>query len=184
MNRRHFLRLSGTGAAVAVLMPTTLLMTGCSLEGDAQDVLAMLTAIYNADPTAVWAPDLQIAIGDVTTAIADWNGTSTNCKLQSAVTIAVAILDSIPLGLVIDLIVTVASAAINALLANLAPCSTTALAARLSRAYTAKLHSPTPAYAQYYAQFKSDATWKLAGDVKKTFNTAAKASGIPSAQIK
>lgn len=184
IDRRTFLELSGTGAAVAVLTPSMLLMTGCSLKGDAQNVLDALTAIYNADPTAAWAPDLQIAIGDMTTAIADWNGSSVNCELQSAVTIAAAILDSIPLGALIDLIVTIALAGIRSLLADLAPCSTAALAKKLSRAYGGTFHSRTVTYAHYYAQFKSESTWRMGGDFKKAFNNAATASGLPNAQIK
>lgn len=185
IDRRTFLKLSGTGAAVAVLTPSMLLMTGCSLKGDAQNVLDALTAIYNADPTAAWARDLQIAIGDMTTAIADWDGSSVNCELQSGVTIAAAILDSIPLGALIDLIVTIALSGIRALLANLAPCLiAAALAKKLSRAYSGTFHSTTPAYAQYYSQFKSEARWRVGGDFKKAFNDGAKASGIPQAQIK
>jgi len=184
MNRRKFLKLSGTGLAVGVLTPGVLLTTGCSLKSDAQDIVDSLTAIYNADPTAPWAADLQIAIGDATTAIADWDGSSTNCALQSAVTIAAAILDSIPLGAVIDLIVTIAVAGIRTLLSDLAPCSTTALESRLSTTYRGGYHSSTPTYAQYCAQFKSDARWRLAGDYKKAFNDAAKASSLQQVRIK
>jgi hypothetical protein len=173
-NRRMFLKMSA-GAAVAVLvMPTT----GCSLKGDAQDVLDTITAIYNADPTAVWAPDLKIAIADMTTAIADWNGSSVNCELQSAATIAAAILDSIPLGATIDLIVTIALAGINVLLGDIAPCTTTGLSKKLSRAYSGGFHSSTPAYAQYCTQFRSAPKWRVGADVKSAFNKAAKASGV------
>jgi hypothetical protein len=183
MNRRHFLKAS-SGLTLAALCPW---LTGCSLKGDAQNVLDILTAIYNADPTASWAPDLKIAIGDMQVAIADWNGTSVNCELQSAVTIAAAILDSIPLGAAIDLIVTVALAGINALLSDLLPCTTAQLAplrAKLSHNYSGKFHSTTPAYIQDYAQFKGAASWHVGADVKKAFNQAAKDSGLPQAEIK
>jgi hypothetical protein len=177
-----FLKLSGTGAAVAVLTPSTLLLTGCSLKGDAQDVLDVITAVYNADPTGAWAPDLEIAIQDMTTAIADWNGSSVNCELQSAATIAGAILDSIPLGLEIDLIVSVALAGVDVLLADIAPCTTTAEAKKLSRAYTASYHRGTAAYKQYFAQFRAAQRWHMGADVKSAFNKAAKAGGLALAK--
>jgi hypothetical protein len=183
LNRRSFLQFSSTGLAALALSPS-ILLTGCSLKGDAQAVLDTLTSIYNADPTAVWAPDLKIAIGDATTAIADWNGSSVNCELQSAFTIAAAILDSIPLGALIDLIVTVALAGANTLLADLAPCSTAALAGRLSTTYSGGYHSATAAYTQYCARFKSDAKWRVGGDYTKAFNAAAKASGLTQAVVK
>ncbi len=182
--RRTFLKLSGTGIAVAVLAPATLTLIGCSLKGDAQDVLDTLTAIYNADPTASWAPDLEIAIQDMTTAIADWNGSSVNCELQSGAQIAAAILDSIPLGANIDLIVTIALAAITVLLNEIAPCATTGLTKRLSRTYREHYHSTTPAYATYVSRYKGAAKWHVGADVKSDFNKAAKAAGVPQAQIK
>ena len=182
--RRTFLKLSGSGLAIAALAPATLTLTGCNLKGDAQDVLDTLIAIYNADPTASWAPDLAIAIQDMTTAIADWNGSSVNCELQSGAQIAVAILDSIPLGVNIDLLVTIALAATPVLLNELAPCTTTGfgLAKRLSRPYTAHYHSTTPAYATYVARYKGAVKWHVGADVRSDFNKAAIDAGVP--QIK
>jgi hypothetical protein len=178
-----FMKLSGSTAISIVVLP----MTGCSLKGDAQNVIDALTAIVNADPNASWVPDLKIAIADAQTAIQDWNGTSANCELQSAITIASAIIDSIPLGNTIDLIVTIAVAGISALLADLAPCTSSQLApllGRLSRPYTQHFHTGTQAYVQYYGQFCDAPRWRMSSDFKRAFNTGAKASGLPQAEIK
>jgi len=174
IDRRAFLR-TGTGAAVAVLAPSTLFLTGCSLKGTAQSVLDTLESIYNTHllPANVEA-DLGVAIKDAQTALADWNGSSVNCELQSAFTIAGAILDSIPLGTTIDLIITVALAGVNALLADLAPCTTTTLARKLSRAYSDHFHSVTQEYAPYYARFHADSKRHMGADVKSAFDAAAK----------
>lgn len=173
MNRRTFISTLSAVSALAVLP-----MTGCSLKSTAQAVLNTMIAVYNADPNAAWSPDLEIAIQDATTAIADWNGSSVNCELQSALQIGAAILDSIPLGLTIDLIVTIALAGLNALLAEIAPCSTAALARKLSREYSGHLHSGTPVYKMYYSQFKADAKWRLGADITSAFNKAANSAGL------
>jgi hypothetical protein len=180
MNRRMFLQMSGTTAVAVMVLP----MTGCSLKGDAQNVIDVLNSVVNADPNGAWVPDLKIAIADAQTAIANWNGSSTNCELQSAITIASAILDSLPLGLTIDLIVTVAVAGIDALLADLLPCTTTVLQSKLSHVYTGSYHRHTGTYTQYYAKFHSEQKWALAGDFKRAYNSAALTSGLPQAQIK
>ena len=177
MNRRSFIKTLSILGTVACLP-----MTACSLKGDAQDVLDALTAIYNWNPTASWAPDLKIAIGDMQVAIADWNGSSVNCELQSALTIAGAILDSIPLGATIDLIVTIALAGLTTLLGELMSCTTPA-AHKLSREYWGHFHSDTPTYLHYQSEFKDAAKWRVAGDFKKAFNDGAKASGLPNAAI-
>jgi hypothetical protein len=186
MNRRTFLQLSTTGAAVAVLAPSALLTTGCtfSLKGAAQTALNLVTQIYNADPTASWAPDLKIAIADMTVAIADWNGSSVNCELQSAAQIAATIMDSIPLGAPIDLIVTIALSAVNALLADLVPCSTAKLQKRLSREYSGHFHSTTAAYQMYYLRYHGAAEWHVGSDMKGDFNKAAKAAGLSTSVVK
>jgi hypothetical protein len=178
LDRRKFLKFSTTGAAVAVLAPSTIMLTGCNYKADAQAALDTLIAIYNANPTAPWAADLQIAIQDATTAIADWNGSSVNCELQSAFQIAGAILDSIPLGGQIDLIVTIALAGINVLLSEIAPCTATGLAKKLSRAYNGHLHSTTAVYQTYYAKFHGAAKWHQGADIRNAFNAAAKSSGV------
>lgn len=177
LSRRHFGKLL-TAASAALTLPSTLLLTGCSLKSDAQDVLDTLTAIYNADSSAPWAADLEIAIQDMTTAIADWNGSSVNCELQSGAQIAAAILDSIPLGSTIDLIVTIALAGINALLSEIAPCTAPASTKKLSGTYTAHYHSTTPVYAQYFNQFRGAAKWHAGSEIKSAFNKAAKADGL------
>ena len=172
MNRRSFIKTLSILGTVACLP-----MTACSLKGDAQDVLDALTAIYNWNPTASWAPDLKIAIGDMQVAIADWNGSSVNCELQSALTIAGAILDSIPLGATIDLIVTIALAGLTTLLGELMSCTTPA-AHKLSREYWGHFHSDTATYAQYLAQFKAAPQWRVGADFKNAFDKAAKMSGV------
>lgn len=181
MNRRQFLAQGGKIGLIAVAAGP---LAACSLKSDAQDVVDTLNAIVNADPNGAWVPDLKIAIADAQTAIANWNGSSTNCELQSAVTIASAILNSLPLGLTIDLIVTVAVAGIDALLADLLPCSTAQLGAKLSRVYTGSFHRGTATYAQYYAKFHSAHRWALAGDFRRSFNSAAQISGLPQAEVK
>jgi hypothetical protein len=61
----------------------------------------------------------------------------------------------------------------------LLPCSTATLRKRLSRAYTAKLHSPTPTYALYYDRYRGAMQWHMGADLKRDYNKAATAAGLP-----
>jgi hypothetical protein len=48
MNRRHFLKLSGTGAAVAVLTPMSMLTTGCNDQSIIASLLAEASNAWSA----------------------------------------------------------------------------------------------------------------------------------------
>lgn len=75
MNRRMFLQLSGTGAAVAVLTPATLLTTGCafSVAGTLNVIITAVQGILNyVGPTVPWAAELSDALAALQKAEASW----------------------------------------------------------------------------------------------------------------
>jgi len=174
MNRRSFLKLSGTGTAIAVVTPMSLVTTGCvSVVSLANDFIATATAIVNADPTGPWVSDLELAIAAMKTAVAGWNGSSANCALQSAANAAAQIINQIDPGSTVALIAAVAIAGFDVLMENLAPCSTTE--AKPMQAGSTSIRN-TPGYAA--AKKNIQGAWFKSHAYRKEFNNAAKASGL------
>ena len=158
----------------ASTLPVCLVTTGCSVNALAltNAFVASLQAIVTADPTASYVNDLDIAITAIKTAEAGWNGTTTNCAVQSAVNAAAAIIVQIDPNSKVALIATVAVAGYDALMAALAPCTTTVRA--VSNAPAGLRAAPT-----YQATHdKLAKAWLPERAYRKAFNGAAKQSGL------
>ena len=150
--------------------------TSAQAKSFADAFIASATAVVDADPTASYVPDLQLAIDSMKTAEAGWNGSSINCALTSAANTAVKILDSIVPSSPVALIATVAVAGFDALEAALFPCSTPALTARAFGGPRASLRASSRAYPAYKSTVAH--AWFPEHAYRKQFNQAAKDSGL------
>ena len=119
MNRRMFLQLSGTGAAVAVLTPATLL-TGCafSVTGTLNVVITAVQGILKyVGNTQPWAVELSNALAALQSAEASWQSGGTTAIIIDALNTLEAVCAAIPFTAVysplIDLIVSGAEAVIS-----------------------------------------------------------------------
>lgn len=119
MNRRMFLQLSGTGAAVAVLTPATLL-TGCafSVKGTLSVVITAVQGILKyVGNTQPWAVELSNALAALQSAETTWQSGGTTAIIIDALNTLESVCAVIPFTAVysplIDLIVSGAEAVIN-----------------------------------------------------------------------
>jgi len=163
-------------AAVAVTAP----LAGCTsaqAKSFADAFIASAQAVVDADPTASYVPDLNLAIAGMKTAEAGWNGSSMNCALTSAANVAVQIIDSIDPASPVALIATVAVAGFDALAAVLFPCTTmSAFAFAASSDPRSSLRASSHAYAGYKATVAH--AWFPEHTYRGLFNQAAKDSGL------
>lgn len=170
---------------VVSIMLCSILLSGCSVNliSIANDAIAVTKAVLAADPNIPDAADLQAAIAAMQLAINGWNGSSLNCELQSAASIAADIINADFANSTAALIATVAVAGLDVLLENLpSACSTLVshrLMARLHRKdYAVPGLRATQAYANYHTALKGAYKWRLSHDFESSFNKAAKTSGL------
>ena len=155
-------------------------LTACSSQ-DAKNFanafIASAQAVVDADPSASYVPDLNLAISSMKLAVAGWDGSSINCALTSAANTAVQIIDGIVPGSPVALIATVAVAGFDVLAASLFPCTTPPA---LAPAAIGEPHSSLRASSKAYAGYKADVAhaWFPEHTYRKTFNQAAKDSGL------
>lgn len=97
--------------------------TGCSAKGFAQTFINASQAIYNADPSASYAADLEIAVNAMQLAVNNWNGTSMNCDFIVAANAASAIIDGIDPGSQLATIATIAVAGFDIVMGAILPCT-------------------------------------------------------------
>ena len=146
-------------------------MTGCiSVTALANDFIASLTAIVDADPTAVYVPELQLAIQALKTAAAGWKWSTVNCALQSAANTAAAIINQIIPGSQVALIATVAIAGFDILMSHLAPCTTPQLAVK--KFSSASLRN-TLQYVSIEESINNAHFWSKQHAYRTAFNNAA-----------
>ena len=157
----------------ACLLPVTVSTTGCvNPLALTNAFVASLQAIVDADPSASYVGDLDLAITAIKTAEAGWNGTTTNCAVQSAVNAAAKIIVQIAPNSKVAAIAIVAVAGYDALMAAIAPCTTvqgavTSAPAGLRTAPTYKVTHDKLAKA-----------WFPERAYRRAFNEAAKSSGL------
>jgi hypothetical protein len=155
-------------------------VTACSSQDAksfADAFIASAQAVVDADPSASYVPDLNIAIAAMKTAEAGWDGSSINCALTSAANITANILDSILPGSPVALIATIAVAGFDVLAAKLFPCTTPPA---LAPAIAGEPHSSLRASSHAYAGYKASIGHALFPEhtYRKAFNQAAKDSGL------
>jgi hypothetical protein len=163
-------------AAVAVTVP----LAGCTsaqAKSFADAFIASAQAVVDADPTASYVPDLNLAIQSMKTAENGWDGSSINCALTSAANITANILDSILPGSPVALIATIAVVGFDVLAAKLFPCATPPA---LAPAIAGEPHSSLRASSHAYAGYKATVAhaWFPEHTYRKAFNQAAKDSGL------
>lgn len=177
MLRRGFLKaLMGI---TLLLVPATL-QTGCTPSGAqalqmAQAFVASAQAVLAADPNAPYAADLTLAIQSMQTAIKGWNGSSTNCALTSSANIVATIINSVAPASPAALIATIAVAGFDALMAEIAPCTTSAMEMKALKAYPNNIRN-TVQYQTQRDKFKK--AWMPHHAYVGAFNSAAKQSGL------
>jgi hypothetical protein len=158
---------------IGIVLSASVYLTGCafSVKSLAGDFLASAEAIYAVDPI----PELETAITALKTAIAGYNGSSTNCLLISSANTVASILDEIDPNSAVAEVAAIAIAGFDALLANLAPCNTPASAMphksriRGTAAYNSALsklkHPMFPSHA-FKSQFNPAAEKAGVGQIK------------------
>jgi hypothetical protein len=178
----------GAFALIALLLKATLIigtgiglvsMTGCTAgqaKSFADAFIASAQAVVNADPNAVYVPDLNLAIAAMKTAEAGWDGSSINCALTSAANTAVQIIDSILPASPVALIATVAVAGFDALAAALFPCVKVAAPSTLAMVNIHSLRNSSPTYST--ARQRIGQAWVPTHTYKAMFNQAARDSGL------
>ena len=162
-------------AAVA-LVP----LAGCTsaqAKSFADAFIASAQAVVDADPSAPYVAELNLAIASMKTAEAGWNGSSVNCALTSAANTAVQIIDQIVPSSPVALIATVAVAGFDALAAALFPCATPpALAPAAIGEPHSSLRASSSAYSGYRARIQGAVFKERA--YRQAFDGAAKDSGL------
>ena len=174
LNRRLFLKLSTSGAAIAVLTPMTILETGCAFS-----VTGVLNVIENAAQSILnhfgsgspWATQLSAAITALQQAEANWKSGGAIAIVIDALNTIETVLAVIPLTAtyspLIDLIVSGAESIIS----YFAPASMAAVKARNNQHYGRVTLTPPHAFQAYQGAFKEQ------------FNKTAVGLGLPQAQI-
>lgn len=120
MNRRMFLKLSSTGAAIGIVMPVALFTTGCgfSAVGTINLVISAIQSILSYVGTSTpWASELEAALTALQQAEASWQSGSPIAIVIDALNTIEAITAVIPFTAIysplIDLIVSGIEAIIN-----------------------------------------------------------------------
>lgn len=120
IDRRTFLKLSGTGTAVAVLAPMAVLETGCafSVSGTLSVIISAVQGILKyVAGSAPWAQELSAALNALQSAESTWQTGGAVVIIIDALNTLEAVLAEIPLTMIysplIDLIVTGIEAVIN-----------------------------------------------------------------------
>lgn len=174
MQRRSFLKMSGSGLAIAALTPTGLFMSGCSFSvtGMVNTILNALEAILKvAEPNASWLPSLQSAITALETAEQSWQTTGTITVIEDALNTVAAVCAVIPLTEVYSPLIDVIVAGIEAVLNYFSPAGVATMKAvadpHLNRVVLKKPH----AFQTYQGAFKDQ------------FNETARGLGLTAAVI-
>lgn len=178
MNRRHFLKLSGTGAAVAVLTPMTMLETGCtfSVEGTINVIIQAVGGILSfVGGSAPWVADLQAALTALQTAETQWKAGGAVALIIDALNTVEAVVAVIPFTMVYSPLIDIIVSGIEAVINFFAPQSmkfTRARATEQNNPHKGRVPLKTPGFAQTYQ-----------GAFKQQFNDAATGLGLSQLKI-
>lgn len=179
LNRRHFLKLSGTGAAVAVLTPLTVLETGCafSVTGTLNVIIEAVGGILSyVGGSLPWVTDLQAALNALQTAEANWKTGSPAAVVIDALNTVEAVLAVIPLTAVYSPLIDIIASGIEAVINHFASASMTFSRARATAQTNVHLNriplDPPHAFQTYQGAFKEQ------------YNKTAEAIGLPQVAIK
>ena len=183
MQRRDFLKLSGTGAAVAVLTPTALMTAGCSfnIAAGINTVLDSALAILKvAEPGSPWITQLASGIAALEQAETAWKAGGAATLVIDALNTIEAVLAVIPITAAYSPLISILVAGIEAVMAAFN------LTAQLSANSMAK--RKTIVQSPYYGRVHLNGpnlrhpTWT--GAYKAQWNSAAVALGLAAAEIK
>jgi hypothetical protein len=181
MNRRHFLKLSGTGAAVAVLTPLTVLETGCafSVSGTLSVIIEAVGGILSyVGGSLPWVADLQAALTALQTAEANWKAGSPAAIVIDALNTVEAVLAVIPLTAIYSPLIDIIVSGIEAVLNYFTPATTPPVTLTKPRStaqtnpHLGRIPLKQPHSLQTYQ-----------GAFKDQFNETAKGLGLTAAEI-
>lgn len=179
MNRRMFLKASGTGAAVLALAPTTLL-TGCafSVTGMLNTILSTLNSILSvAEKNAPWLPGLQAAIAQLENAEATWKTGGASAIVIDALNTVEAVLAVVPLTTAYSPLIDVIVAGIEAIINYFNPP-----AVQLTHARSTMGNNPHVGHVTLDKPGFRHPTYQ--GAFKAQYNSTAVGIGLPQAAIK
>lgn len=178
MNRRHFLKLSGTGAA-ALALPMSLLETGCAFS-----VKGVINVIENAAQSILahfgsgspWASELSAAIAALQQAEATWKTGGTAAIVIDALNTIEAVLAVIPLTAVYSPLIDLIISGVESIISYFAPTSMTFSRPRASAQKNVHLNRIPLDHPHAFQTYQ--------GAFKEQFNKIADAIGLPQAAIK
>lgn len=189
MNRRMFLKTSGTGLALVVVSPSlSLLLEGCS---STQDIEALINAVIAAasniisvaEPGAPWIADMKAAIAALQQAETSWLGGAPLNILTSILNTIEIVASAIPETAAYAPLIDVVVAAIEAVLAAI-PKPTTPVAAVSGIAVPQVQGGPYNHRDKVAFKVHRYLPGNPAAEFKKKFNDAAVKAGLGQAVIK
>ena len=182
MNRRNFLKISSTGAAVAVLTPMAVLETGCafSVSGTLNVIIEAVGGILSyVGGSLPWVADLQAALTALQAAEAAWKSGSPAAIVIDALNTVEAVLAVIPLTAVYSPLIDIIVSGIEAVISYFAPTAQ-AMHALGAKTRTGAEHNP---HLGRIPLKQPHALQSREGAARQQYNDAAIGLGLPQLKI-
>lgn len=178
MDRRMFLKISGTGAAVAVITPMAVFETGCtfSVEGTINVIIQAVGGILGyIGGSAPWVADLQAALSALQQAEASWKAGGAVAIIIDALNTVEAVVAVIPFTAMYSPLIDLIVSGIESIITYFAPQTmkfTRPRATFENNPHKGRTKLKAPGFAQSYQ-----------GAFKAQWNDAAIGIGLPQLKL-